>query len=304
MTNRDMHLKSEIRELTPLDPDFPKRLRNIPRCPRTIYVRGSLPKDDVPSAAIIGARDATPYGLDIARSLGSALAGQGIQIISGMAYGIDAAGQWGAVDAGAETFAVFGCGLDICYPESNFRLYDKLLCLGGGAISEHPLESPPLPSHFASRNRIIAGLADVVLVIEAKERSGTFITVGNALEQGKEVLAVPGRINDRLSRGCNELIRQGAGILTSVDDVLEVLNLKLQGELLLPERKLEKLSRLQKKVYLALAQDVRHMDEIIAATGLSVQRTAEVLVELEMMDYIESPRVGYYRQKLSSGLAK
>ena len=127
MTVRDLHFKQEIRELTPLDADYPERLRNIPDPPRTLYVRGSLPPDDRPTVAIIGARSASDYGLQVARSFGRALAMQGIGIISGMAAGIDSAGQWGAVDAEAKTYAVFGCGLNVCYPARNFLLYDKIL---------------------------------------------------------------------------------------------------------------------------------------------------------------------------------
>ena len=136
MTVRDLHFKQEIRELTPLDADYPERLRNISDPPRTLYVRGSLPPDDRPTVAIIGARSASDYGLQVARSFGRALAMQGIGIISGMAAGIDSAGQWGAVDAEAKTYAVFGCGLNVCYPARNYLLYDKILEYGGGAKAD------------------------------------------------------------------------------------------------------------------------------------------------------------------------
>ncbi len=297
MTARDEDFRKNVRELTQLDREFPERLRNIPDPPDIIYVRGPLPEDDVPSAAIIGARDASPYGLDIARSIGKTLAMRGVNVISGMAAGIDAAGQWGAVQGGGRTCAVFGCGLDICYPVSNFNLYEEILNSGGSIVSEYPLGSPPLGWHFSKRNRIISGLADVVLVIEAKERSGTSITVGNALDQGKQVFALPGRITDRLSQGCNRLIREGACILTGVEDVLESLHLSREVEQLDFSRDLSSLGEDERAVYEILPDQAVHVDALIAKSLLPFQKLSEILLSLEILGFCESPKSGYYRKK-------
>ncbi len=298
MTVRDLHFNQEIRELTPLDADYPERLRNIPDPPRTLYVRGSLPPDDMPTVAIIGARSASDYGLQVARSFGRALAMQGIGIISGMAAGIDSAGQWGAVDAEAKTYAVFGCGLNVCYPARNYLLYDKILECGGGAISELPLDAPPIGKQFASRNRIIAGLADAVLVLEAREKSGTFITVGDALDQGKQIFALPGRITDGLSKGCNQLIRQGADILTSPEDVLEYLHLTYHKEQQMLEKDTSMLNPKQQKVYAALDVEAMHLDQLIGKLAMSVQELSSVLLELEILGFSDSPKLGFYRRRI------
>ena len=291
-------MKGEYREITPLDRDFPDKLRDIGSCPRVLYVRGCLPDPERPSDAIIGARDGTDYGRDVARSFGRMLSQSGVDIISGMAYGIDAAGQWGAVDAGGKTFAVLGCGLNVYYPPSNYGLYEKLLECGGGAISEHPLDTPPLGRHFASRNRIISALADAVLVMEAKEMSGTSITVSEALKQGKQVFALPGRITDRLSAGCNRLIRDGAEALTSVEDVLEFLHLEHHHEQLLIEKSTELLSRSQKKIYSLLREDSMHIDQVLKMSGMTLQEVLGTLMELEILGFSESPKSGYYRRKI------
>ncbi|HBP24543.1 MAG TPA: DNA-protecting protein DprA [Oribacterium sp.] len=287
-----------MRELTPLDAEYPERLRNIPNPPRTLYVRGTLPPDSMPTVAIIGARSASDYGLQVARSFGRALAMQGVGIVSGMAAGIDSAGQWGAVDAEAKTYAVFGCGLNVCYPARNYLLYDKILQYGGGAISELPLDAPPLGSQFASRNRIIAGLADAILVLEARERSGTFITVGDALDQGKQIFALPGRVTDGLSKGCNQLIRQGAELLTSPEDVLEYLHLTHHKEQCMLEKDCSMLNKKQKKVYDALEVEAVHLDQLIGKLSMSVQELSEILIELEILGFSDSPKLGFYRRRL------
>ena len=141
-------------------------------------------------------------------------------MVSGMARGIDGIAQKAALEAGGASFAVLGCGVDICYPEENRELYDRLL-QEGGILSEYPPGMPPEPKLFPPRNRIISGLSDLVLVIEARKKSGTLITVDMALEQGREVYALPGRVSDKLSDGCNRLIRQGAGVATCPEDILE-----------------------------------------------------------------------------------
>ncbi|SCY08775.1 DNA-processing protein DprA [Butyrivibrio sp. INlla14] len=206
-----------------IDKRFPEKLKNIPDPPFAIYVKGNLPDPEKPSVAIIGARLCSDYGRQMARTFGRGLALAGVQVISGMARGIDGISQKAAIEAGGNSYGIVGCGADYIYPPENKPIYEQL-CLSGGVISEYPPGTEPKANFFPMRNRIISGLADIVLVIEAREKSGTQITVDTALEQGREVLAVPGRVTDRLSDGCNLLISQGAGVAISVSDVLERLS--------------------------------------------------------------------------------
>ena len=189
-------------------PAYPDRLRTIPDAPAGLYVKGSLPGAGK-SLAIVGARDCSEYGKYVAGAFAEEAARAGIQIISGMARGIDSIAQKAALKAGGKSFAVLGCGVDICYLASQKSLYEDL-CSAGGVLSSYPPGSPPLARQFPPRNRIISGLADAVLVVEARQKSGTLITVDMALEQGRDVYVVPGRITDRLSDGCNRLLAQGA----------------------------------------------------------------------------------------------
>lgn len=202
--------------------EFPERLRHIPDPPFAIYVKGSFPNPEIPSVSIVGARMCSDYGRFMSREFGKGLALAGVQVISGMARGVDGISQKAAIEAGGSSFGILGCGVDICYPEENRDVYSRI-CANGGLISEYHPGTEPKPNLFPMRNRIISALADIVLVVEARQKSGTQITVDQALEQGKEVLAVPGRVTDRLSDGCNFLISQGAGVALSVGDVLDRL---------------------------------------------------------------------------------
>ncbi len=219
----------DIRFVSRLHPDFPKKLVDIPSAPFGIYVRGKLPDPKKPSVAIVGARMCSDYGRYMARQFGRDLALSGVQIISGMARGVDGISQNAALKAGGTSFAVLGCGADICYPEENREVYEGL-AESGGIISEFPPGTKPIANFFPMRNRIISALSDVLLVIEARQKSGTSITVDTALEQGKEVLAVPGRVTDRLSDGCNNLISQGAGIAIRAEDVLDRIGMGSAAE--------------------------------------------------------------------------
>lgn len=201
---------------------YPKKLADIPDAPCAVYYVGQLPQDEEKTVAIIGARNCSEYGKAMARQFGEILADAGVQIVSGMARGIDGIGQQAALDAGGYSLGVLGCGVDICYPPENRQLYERLIA-DGGICSEYPPGIEPRAVLFPPRNRIISGLCDGVLVIEAKERSGTLITVDMALEQGREVYALPGRVTDPLSSGCNRLIRQGAALVTSPQEMLHEL---------------------------------------------------------------------------------
>ncbi|MCR5501544.1 MAG: DNA-processing protein DprA [Lachnospiraceae bacterium] len=215
-------LKNEITMVIESDEIYPARLRKMEKPPYAIFVKGKLPEDDIPAVAIIGARNCSPYGEYTAEEFGAYLASRGVNIISGMARGIDGIAQRGALRAGGHTYAVLGSGADVCYPASNRDLYGKI-CREGGAISIFPPGSAPLARNFPARNAIVSALSDLILVIEARARSGTSNTVEHALHQAKEVYAVPGRITDRLSDGCNLLIRQGAGAALSPEDLYREL---------------------------------------------------------------------------------
>ncbi len=223
-----------IRLLTGEDELYPGRLREIPDAPYGIFVRGKLPATDAPAVAIIGARDCSEYGKYVAAELGRVLGQNGVIVVSGMARGIDGISQEAAMQAGGRSLGVLGSGVDICYPAQNRKIYGQLLETGA-ILSTYPMGTPARPQNFPPRNRIVSGLADVVVVIEARLKSGTLITVDMALEQGREVYVVPGRITDRLSDGCNRLIRQGAGVLLSpgtfLEEIWQLWEAKREGEM-------------------------------------------------------------------------
>lgn len=202
---------------------YPNRLKYLSDAPYGLYYLGELPKEDLPCVSIVGARGRSAYGSEVAKRLGRLLGEQEIAVISGMARGIDSDAHWGALEGKGKTYAVLGCGVDVCYPAQNRYLYDKIL-EQGGIISEYPPGTQPLPRYFPVRNRIISGLSSAVVVIEAREKSGSLITADYAMEQGKDVYALPGPITASLSCGCNRLISQGAGILWSLEEFVKTLS--------------------------------------------------------------------------------
>ncbi len=212
--------KSKIKTIKLEDSTYPEKLKEIYNPPKTIYLIGNEKLLNQKSIAIIGCRECTRYGAENAYKFGYELAKENICVISGFAKGIDTYSHKGAVSAKGKTIAVLGCGLDIIYPPENIELYKQILLQGGAIISEYPLGSKPEKYHFPERNRIISGLSSGVLVIEAKKKSGTMITVDFALEQGREVYAVPGNISSENSYGTNELIKEGATPVTSINDMI------------------------------------------------------------------------------------
>ena len=209
--------------LTPASSVFPESLRAIPDSPVLLYCRGTLDWLDQPAVAVIGARTATDYGRRIAEGLAAELAALGITIVSGAAYGIDAAAHRGALTAGGGTVAVLGCGIDVVYPRSHTDLFRDIVN-NGLLLSEYPLGTQPEGFRFPARNRIISGLVKGVVVVEATEKSGSLITARLALDQGREVFAVPGRIDSPKSAGTHRLIQQGAHLVHTVADIVEGLS--------------------------------------------------------------------------------
>lgn len=296
-----------IRFLSCADEEFPDKLRKIEHSPHGIYVKGKLPDIRFPVVAVVGARECSGYGRDVAGYISYGLSKRGVQIISGMARGVDYMAHCGAIRAGAHTFAVMGCGLDICYPPENYSLFCEME-KRGGIISEYPPGTKPVPGNFPYRNRIIAGLCDAILVVEARERSGSLITADFALSQGKDVFAVPGRINDSLSKGCNDLIRLGAGLVQTPEDILDALELSFPHLCRVFEGKEEPVGlngnlRVQEeKVYGLLGTEPRHVSSIIEETGLPVSQVTEALFELEKAGIIAVCGQNYYRRVFGESL--
>lgn len=292
-TEYENAVKKEICCIPIWDARYPKRLKNISSAPYALYVKGQLPREDRMTVAIVGARECSAYGQVMAKEFGKALAEQGVQIISGMARGVDSEGQLAALEAGGESFGVLGCGVDICYPKEKIDLYVKLQ-RQGGIISELPPGTNPQKQYFPARNRIISGLADAVLVMEAKERSGSLITADMALEQGKEVYALPGPVNSRLSRGCNELIRQGANVLLSPEELLKDFGFS-QGKMKEKQGSEKILLETQEDiVYSCLGFYPQNPEQLKDATGLPVAQLLNILLSLELKGYVKEITKNYY----------
>ncbi|HKM21332.1 MAG TPA: DNA-processing protein DprA [Lachnospiraceae bacterium] len=290
-----------IRFVTRLSEEYPTKLRNIPSKPKGLYVLGKLPDEKIPSIAMIGARVCSEYGKRMARWFGSECGKAGVQVISGMARGIDSISQQAAVEAGGSSFAVLGCGVDVCYPREQAELYRKLQ-EKGGIISEYEPGSPPLAQQFPARNRIISGLADALLVIEAKEKSGTSITVDMALEQGRDVFVIPGRVTDALSVGCNRLMKQGAGCVLSPEELLAELN-QIRGFLTINKSGKEKanfkknnfvLDKQENMVYASIDLYARNLEEIVGMVQLPVSELVHILLSLELKGLIKETGKNFY----------
>lgn len=293
-----MH-KSDIRKILITDSDYPSKLREIKSSPKELYVKGKLPDKDKKTVAIVGARNASEYGITLGKQIAKILSMNDVQIISGLALGIDTSAHLGAIDAEKPNFAVLGSGVDVCFPSYNSNVYEKICEMGGGIISEFKLGEKPMPYNFPMRNRIIAGLSDVVIVVEARSRSGSLITVDYALEQGKTIFACPGRVGDSLSQGTNNLIKQGAYILTSVDDVLEHLGIVVDGMLPKTVKDISKLDYYEKIVYDTIGDDEYHIDEIVNETKFPVDKCLNVLMSLELNGFVECTRANFYRRMSS-----
>lgn len=265
---------------------YPGRLREIYDPPYGLYYIGQLPKDETPAAGIVGGRVYSSYGKDIAKRSGRCLALNGVSVISGMARGIDSFGHEGALDGGGTTYAVMGCGVNVVYPPENAALYERIAAQGG-ILSEYPPDMPPHPGFFPMRNRIIAGLSDLLLIIEAKEKSGSLITADCALEQGKDIYVAPGRITDPLSAGCNRLIRQGAGILLSPEE--------LAGEPgFLSEKNKLPLEKSERLVYSCLGLHPKSIEKISEETALDIVTLAELLFVMEEKGLVREAWQNHY----------
>lgn len=286
---------------------FPKRLLEIADAPLGLFVKGSLPKDNVPAIAIVGSRACSEYGRAMSIKFGKEFARAGIDVISGLAAGVDGYSHLGALD-GADsegsgaTYAVLGCGADICYPTTNSKIYARIQ-EKGGIISEYYPGTVPLAMHFPRRNRIISALSDGILVVEAREKSGSLITVDMGLEQGKDIFAVPGKIGDGLSLGCNRIIRQGARLVTDPADVVAELAPKYgflveragQGDNCAPKDISEMgFNPDQASVYSKLSYTPISPSELALSTGLDCAEILGALSLLEIRGLARSAGGGCY----------
>lgn len=275
------------------DESYPEKLKKLYSAPRFFYYKGVIPGEE-PVIAIIGARKCSPYGSDTAWRVAKELAEQGVGVISGLAYGVDKAAHDGALAGGGKTYAVLGCGADVCYPKNHYPTYEKILSTGGGIISEYPPGTQPLSCFFPQRNRIIAGLSDGILVTEARKKSGTLITVSFGLEYGKNIYAVPGRIDDVLSEGCNYLLKEGAKPVTCGRDLLEDMDIRIKGIKKGKKKILPSLTTEEAKVYGCLAYQFKHMDEIAEKTGTEPWKLAMLLDDLTQKGCIKRQGQAYY----------
>lgn len=261
-------------------PRYPDRLRRIYDPPSFIYVRGDL-RSAEPAVAVVGSRRATATGRVVTERLAAGLAASGVTVVSGLARGIDAVAHRAALDAGGRTIAVLGCGLDVIYPPEHAGLMEAIT-QQGCIITEFPLGTPPLRHHFPQRNRIIAGLTLGVVVVEGDERSGALSTAGYALDEGREVMAVPGSVLNPLSRAPNGLLREGATLVESAEDVLAAVGLPLPSRQTVQASAITPPEGPPAVVWQAVRTEPTHIDQVAQEAGLPVAEVAALLMELEI----------------------
>ena len=315
MQNRFVE-QNRIRAVRYDEEGYPKRFLMLSDRPYCMFYQGALPEKNLPALAVVGSRRPSIYGEEMTEDFAGALAGAGIVIISGIAMGIDGISHKAALDAGGKTVGILGSGIGVPYPKENWTLYREM-CEKGCVMSEYGPGVPPLKYHFPHRNRLISALSDGILVVEAAERSGTLITVDRGLEQGKEIYVIPGRIGDRMSAGCLQLIKQGARLVTDPAeialDLAEIVNNRLQNETnredisenskncansIKLSKKSENgnlgLARDEKVVYDLCRLDTRHFDALLQGSGLTVARLSEILYGLQAKGLIRQTVPNYY----------
>ena len=287
---QNLMAKNKIKFISYFDKNYPKLLKEINDYPLGIYVLGKLPNDEYTKISIVGSRKYTEYGAYVTHKFAYDLAKRNVVIVSGMARGIDSVAHKSTIEAGGKTIAVLGCGLNICYPPENNKLREEIIN-HGCLISEFALGTKPLTGNFPVRNRIISGLSKGLIVTEANEKSGTLITVGHALDQGREVMAVPGAINNMFSQGTNYLIKQGANLIINCQDVLELIgeNKKIENNLSeknIPNKNIL-LDNEEKIIYNLIGLEQTSFDFIAANANLPINKLSSCLMMLEMRGIIK-----------------
>ncbi len=273
-------------------PEYPGRLLPLRDHPYGLFYFGKLPAERKRTAAVIGARMCTPAGKQTAVQIAEAIVRAGGEVVSGAAYGIDGAAQWAALERGGNSFAILGCGVDVCYPASHRRLLERMK-EQGGILSEFPPGTLVRPYHFPMRNRIISGLSDTVIVVEARRKSGSLITAGFAAEQGRQVIAVPGRMADELSEGCNDLISNGAEIALSVESIIKHIfpDYSVKGKELTKDIAL---APAEKLVYSILGLQTKSLWELEECTALPLSDLSDSLISLELKGLIRETERNFY----------
>ncbi len=301
------------------DKNFPEKLKNLYNPPIGLFFKGRLPDSGLPSVAVIGARNCSSYGKTIAEEFSGKLGKAGCQIISGLACGIDGYSHRAALDANAYTLGILGTGPDIIYPAQNSDLYHEMK-ERGGLVTEYYIGTPGIRNHFPERNRLISGFADVILVIEAKKKSGTMITVDNALEQGKDVFVIPGRIGDELSEGCMEMAKAGAGIVLSPAEILATFDFADNQQIIKENDEqyafkfdsIDEFSENSKKnrdltlekdeiiLYALLSFEPIHVDELVEKSGMTYYNVLKKIMNLVLKGCIKESSPGFYVKKIQS----
>ena len=289
---------------------YPARFRDLYDPPYGFYLKGKLPDPSRPAVAVVGSRNPSPYGRKMASGYASELASRGIVIVSGMAAGIDSEAHRAALEASGETLGILGGGIDSMYPRDNWDLYLKMY-RQGGIMSEYPMGVANKAGLFPMRNRLISGISDAILVVEAAEKSGSLITADQGMEQGKDIYAIPGRVTDLMSRGCNHLIAQGAQVAESPDvlirDLLDLLSGRESSDLekgSCPSergfngRDLPRTSDEQKILDVLDEIDPVSFDHILSRTGMDLTKLQHLLVELEMKAFVTQTRQNMYIRKI------
>lgn len=290
---------NNARMMTLEDPSYPPMLREIHDPPLVLYLQGNASLLTQQQIAIVGSRHPTPIGRDLAYQFAKELASAGLVITSGLALGIDAASHEGALIVNGKTIAVLGTGLKYIYPRSHQKLAQDIVRKNGLLISEFPIDTQPKAMNFPIRNRVISGLSVGVLVIEAAVRSGSLITARQALEQNREVFAIPGSIHNPMARGCHQLLRQGAKLVETSQDVLEEINLSIKHtKECHPSQSHQEpidLDPALKRVLAQIGYEVTALDVIILRAGLTAAEVSSMLLPLELEGYVQSVPGGYIR---------
>jgi len=289
-----------IRKITVADTEYPKILKTLHKPPKALYVNGSFKEEDDFAVAIVGSRRASMYGIEMSEKLGYDLALRGVTVVSGMARGVDSAAHRGALKAKGRTIAVMGSGHGHIYPPENKDLYERIV-KSGAVISEFENDVSPMPQNFPIRNRIISGLSLGIVVVEAAKNSGALITADFALEQGREVFAVPGKISSLTSEGTHALIKDGAKLVQSAEDIIEELGLHEVEPMTGKEKDLkeEKISKKtvryvynsltcdERKIYKILSGEPSYIDDVVKVSGVALTRASKVLLDLQLKRLIK-----------------
>lgn len=287
--------KDNINVICIQESSYPGILKNIDNPPYVLYYRGDIKYAEKFCLSIVGSRAATNYGKNTARKMAGEIAKQDIIIVSGMARGIDSEAHWGALDAGGNTIAVLGSGINFIYPPENRELYHRII-EGGTILSEFPVDTHPEPGNFPMRNRIISGLSRGVIVVEAKRKSGALITADFALEQGRDVFAIPGPIHSKTSEGTNNLIKQGAKLVSGIDDILDeyydINTTKQYGKVY--QNKLMLLDSNETLIIQYMGYEECHFDDLLEKSGLNIGRLSTILLKLEFEGILKSLPGNYY----------